>query len=925
MRPIHLILSAFGPYAGEAVVPFSELGEQGLFLITGDTGAGKTTIFDALCYALFGRLSGSDRNDSMIRSTYAADSVPTFVELTFAYRGRTYRVFRSPRQLRLNKRTGQLNQNESPAEVRLSFDDICLEGKEADDKLAELMGMTFDQYAQIAMISQGEFRRLLTASTKERTEIFRSIFRTEGYAQMQMRLDQAVKAKYGELQDVNKSAVQYLSGASALPDDPRSEALSAAQKALKDDAAPLADVISLIRSLTEEQRAEKAGIDRSLERIDSEQQALSARLEALTAYETHVRNHQLRKEAIARQEERKPRLEEALAKAQLRVPDIERLQREITLMTGHLDKYQPLTECLRNIARQQSLFAGKADALRQATDRREQQEKILSANDEEFRSLEGVGEQLLQHEALMTRRVDEGRLLGELQKDLSQYVSENGKLPALKKDLEAKNEIYQQQSALYDKRFRLFLAAQAGILAEELRDGRPCPVCGSIHHPEKAHKAAEAPTEASLDALRLTKDRLQQQATEAARLFSNQQATLRATLQGLLPRISELLGPCPADEAPGRIAQLLEERRSEYSRLEQTRRQLLARKARRDALEKSLPEARRLLDDVLRKQERDLLAEHNALQASLSALRERRDSLQADLAYPSEEAARAAIQAKQTELRALQLPIEQATAALSDYQEQLAGMQGELRTLAEQISTKPEVDRQAVAARQSELSEEKARKALRSQNLNAVIVANDSALRNASASAAVSARLEAEWKMLSSLSATANGSISGKEKISLETYVQSYYFERVLRRANTRLMLMSGGQYELRRRKAFSGNGKSGLDLDVLDHYNGSLRPVGSLSGGEGFMASLALALGLSDEVQASAGGIRIDTMFIDEGFGSLDEENALPQAMKVLQQLTDGNRLIGIISHVAELRKIDCQILVTKDPQNFSRITIKK
>ena len=258
--------------------------------------------------------------------------------------------------------------------------------------------------------------------------------------------------------------------------------------------------------------------------------------------------------------------------------------------------------------------------------------------------------------------------------------------------------------------------------------------------------------------------------------------------------------------------------------------------------------------------------------------------------------------------------------AIQQYNTNLASLDGQIKQLAELVKEEPKIDETATTQLMAETETAKREKDTVIQKLSTNITINHDILDKVATTTGKLSVLEKEYQMKKTLSDTANGQLAGKERISLETYVQTAYFDRIIQRANTRLLVMSNGQYELRRRKTFSGGAQTGLELNVLDHYNGTERNVRSLSGGESFKASLSLALGLSDEIQSSAGGIQLDTMFIDEGFGSLDE-NSLQQALKVLNELTTGDRLIGIISHVAELKQIEKQILVEKDDKNYSTI----
>ena len=298
---------------------------------------------------------------------------------------------------------------------------------------------------------------------------------------------------------------------------------------------------------------------------------------------------------------------------------------------------------------------------------------------------------------------------------------------------------------------------------------------------------------------------------------------------------------------------------------------------------------------------------------------------QAELPFSDRVLAEREMQTREAARAALQKALEQAQKAYQMGKATADTLRGQIQGYQEQLRQAEPIDLELERAKRKTLSVEIARLSEGLAELAARIRCNQTALEHLKEQSGDLEETEKKWTWVRALSNTANGNISGEEKIMLETYVQMTYFDRIIARANTRFMVMSGGQYELKRRiEAENNRSQSGLELDVIDHYNGTERSVNSLSGGETFKASLSLALGLSDEIQSSAGGIRLDTMFVDEGFGSLDEES-LQQAMRALSSLTEGNRLVGIISHVAELKeKIDKQIFVTKDRSGGSRAEIR-
>ena len=348
--------------------------------------------------------------------------------------------------------------------------------------------------------------------------------------------------------------------------------------------------------------------------------------------------------------------------------------------------------------------------------------------------------------------------------------------------------------------------------------------------------------------------------------------------------------------------------------------QLIERKKK---LDKELPQDRKALEELANNKGK-LEGNKKVLITKKDNLERNKNALKQELTYPSEADAQKALGERKEKKEKLEGAITTAKKEVDDYDKKLAELTGTINQLAEQIKDKPDVNVEEATLQKEALEKEKREKvdpAILALNTNNTI--NKGIIDNVKTTIDALSALEEEYRMKKNLSETANGQLSGKERISLETYVQSAYFERIIQRANTRLMVMSNGQYELRRRTTYSGAAQSGLELNALDHYNGTERDVRSLSGGEQFKASLSLALGLSDEIQESAGGIQLDTMFVDEGFGSLDE-SSLQQALKALNELTEGNRLIGIISHVADLKKIDRQIIVTKDNMDYSRISYK-
>ena len=509
-------------------------------------------------------------------------------------------------------------------------------------------------------------------------------------------------------------------------------------------------------------------------------------------------------------------------------------------------------------------------------------------------------------------------------------IASLGTLETQRKRLIQKQEAYRKAEAestgkrqAYEALNKAFLDEQAGVLASTLAVGIPCPVCGSTEHPCLAVMSENAPTEEAVKQAKEDYETAQDETNKASSAASAQKAvvaTNEATLQqeadALLPGISLEGARSAAEEKVVALAEQIDELDKRITVLEK-------QETRRDDLDEQIPEKEIALADA-RKTETESKAQVAALSASISELKKQIVLLQGKLQFADKAEAESQKKALQKNLDALKKTLTDAEKCYNACKEELAGIRSAIEQLTAQLAESCEIEAEALEEEKQTLLSQKKEISDQKQDVHTRIITNGKAQTDISAKAEEMAKLEEKHAWVRALSDTANGTLSGKDKIMLETYIQTTYFDRILHRANLRLLKMSGGQYDLkRRRKAESMRGQSGLELDIIDHVNGTERSVNTLSGGEAFLASLALALGLSDEVQMST-GIKLDTLFVDEGFGSLDSE-ALSKAYHTLAGLTEGNRLVGIISHVAELKeKIDKQIIVTKDKLGGSSATIK-
>lgn len=920
-------MSAFGPYAGVEQVDFTVFGEKGLYLISGNTGAGKTTIFDAVCYALFDAPSGGNRNSSMFRSNYADPETPTYVELTFAYKGKEYTIRRNPTYLRPAKRGSGLVEEGTNAVLTLPDGQNPVTGSaNVTAAVQELIGISRDQFAQIAMIAQGDFMKLLFADTKNRQEIFRSIFKTQPFVRIQELLADETKRLGAECAKGRDSLRQYIAGLVCEPENPAAEVLTLAKEGKK----PVAEVVELAKALLEEDgRHEKKLMDRKKE--------LSGRIEAMAhqelEYETYREQLQKRAELdrqFAGLQEKRKQVEESFVQAKSVEPQIAEKAAKQGQIKERLKEFDELDRMDAEIRQLEKSLSDRKVQLLEKQAKVELHERDIQAWKEELDGYEGLDERIAGKAIDGDRLEREIKSLSELGEKCNRYRSEMLKLADYQSLLLRRIGQQRESNAKAEEADLLFRANMAGILADRLVEGTPCPVCGAVHHPAKAILPEQVPSEEVVKGLRKQADDLQASVNKGTELCSRQKGLVEQLKTDLLQALatSEFK---EVQEIDARLKEGIEasvnSKVIELRRLEGELKVMRNQVEKRKRLNEALPAKEAALAEV-RKSFAGLSEAQAAEQAACMEKKEHRVRKTAELPYSCKEAAETAVLQLESGIRKIKEAIERNDRELKSCEAELSGLEGRRKQVQEQI-----LERNLAWKRTEELGMEEVVSTLeehrdRLRKCREDAEANDrqlqilysrqqtnrTALDRIEEKSSELAGLEKEYQWKASLSDTANGQLREKNKVMFETFVLMEYFDRIIRRANVRLMHLSDGQYELKRREEASSKvSKTGLDLDVVDHYNGGIRDVKSLSGGEQFKASLSLALGLSDEVQASAGGIRIDTMFVDEGFGSLDEDS-IRLAINTLSDLSEGNRLIGIISHVPQLKAIDRQIIVEKD-----------
>ena len=918
MRPLTLTVSAFGPYAGRVEMDMAQLGSSGLYLITGDTGAGKTTIFDAITFALYGEASGENRESTMLRSKYAAPETPTEVELTFLCRGKTYTIRRNPEYDRPANRGGGVTVQKADAMLTYPDGRVVTKLRDVNTAVVELLGVDRRQFAQIAMIAQGDFLKLLLADTKDRQAIFREIFKTGYYQTLQEKLKNASGELNQQCEAARRSVAQYLSG--ILCGDADEEAAAKARRG----ELPTAEAMDLLRRLLEQDKADMELQTAALTAVEAELETVNAalgRAEELNKRRAELASGERSRAAYAARLAEK---EAALKLQQEKAAQWDALTEEITLLRSTLPEYERLGKLTQEWNRAQTALTGDRRKKAAQQEALQQLQAALAAQKEELSALAGAGEETAKLSYAKEQAEKKKENLTALTADLQALLTLQEELQAAQNDYltaQAKADTAQQT---YTEANRAYLSEQAGVLARTLQAGMPCPVCGAVEHPAPARVSADAPSEAQLKAAKAAADRAAQIAKDASARAGEVRGRTESQSAHLAERLGALEDGCTVAEAPVKLPVLLSAAEAEITertaRLAASRRKL----ARKQALEAAIPQQERTAGEA--EQSIAALTTAIALGAAKAAELETQSSeLKRKLPYPDQAAADTAIREKTAALGRMKDALARAEADHRTAREALTALDGKLSQLKQQLSQSDVPDAEQLQQRRGALLIQKAALSAAKTTLHTRLDTNRRILNQVDAQSEQLTALEEQWSWVKALSNTANGNLPGKEKVMLETYVQMNYFDRILRRANQRLMVMTGRQYELQRRRAAENNrSQSGLELDVIDHYNGTTRSVKTLSGGESFKASLSLALGLTDEIQSCAGGIRLDTMFVDEGFGSLDEES-LDAAITALANLSEGERLVGIISHVGELKeRIDRQIVVTKDRTGGSRVTIR-
>ena len=919
MKPLKLTMSAFGSYAGKNVIDFTGQ-QQGIFLITGDTGAGKTTIFDAITYALYNQTSGGERNGNMMRSQYAQPETETYVELEFLYRGQTYRVRRNP-DYKITKtlKNGKIREQKVPHSVELTLPDgtVFPEKKNATDaKIIEILGLTADQFSQIVMIAQGDFLKLLYTKSDERKMIFSKLFRTDVYWKIQenlrrksMEMDERIQENDRAFEQ-EKSRIIPLPESEELPLDELVERLRERLKdALKEQNLRRANVEELNKKITKYEEINKLFV--SLEKIRQTGRELEARQAESKERRQQIENAR-KADKVLVAEQQNLRQQQA----------VEQSAQAIAKMGETLADDQEMFETLKT-----QLQEAEAKQKREAADT---QKKML-ALEQSFPSYEAL--QNARSEEQQAKKVWEDlrktseesfhkkaagiAALKEQQKRQEQAVEKT------KKNWEQTSLSASESAKHYEHMYEAFLKEQAGILAENLSAGCPCPVCGSTVHPDPAKLSDHAVTELEVEQAKKTRAVAEEKRDMAYAAFEAEKTEKQKLAQAVEKEeadfvLAQTIAKQQRKEAEQNYVSLqktAEQIREKlvYPSLAEAKKQYAAMQKALEAAEQEIAKKRKKVSELAEAMNtlkgQKLAEEENQKTAKKFAVKTEKEyaKLLEKSGFVSEETYHLAILPERSRSK---LEREE-----KEYESQCLKQQSEQKLLEKQVSGKTytdttELNEQLKAEKQALKEAEKTYMELHTAYEN-----DRSVLQNCAVYLEKGKKLESEDQVIKSLSKTANGRLSGSAKIDFETYIQRQYFKQIIHEANKRLLTMSNHQFILKLKEEANTGRKTneGLDLSVYSLVTDSERDVKTLSGGESFLAALAMALGLSDIVERSAGAIHPDMMFIDEGFGSLDAQSR-QQAIEVLAELAGDSRMVGIISHVTELKEqIDRKLVVSR------------
>lgn len=913
MKPIYIRMKAFGSYRDERI-DFDDV-DHGIFLITGDTGAGKTTIFDAITYALFDSSSGGKRDEQMMISQYAKPMEKTEVEYCFKIGEDKYKIVRIPGQKKYRERvlaSGEVvyeeNKTTTQAQVELTLPDGSIftgKKKETDEKIKEIIGIDCQQFTQVAMLAQGEFIKLLHASSKARKEIFAKIFDTSLYALIEREIDSRCKKLYGELDDNKKLLIDRLGDVQVHKGSELE--LEWASRGVFSEAGK-ESILDAIRAINAELEEKGQEYEREIKKTEEQLSDITQKIklaDEINKLFDKLEMAQKEEKKLAEKQKEMTAKAEKLAKAK-KALNVEGLERVYDAKKKDLEEKQNQVVTLATAVNEtREALVSYEESKRTAQEKydREFDQKMKDKN-----TVEGKLSMYDDADSLSEEYAKAKSALDKAEKELAKVVVSESKIADKESEVSTLFEKYQKAKDRHERKYTEFIHNQAVILRKTLVEGEPCPVCGSTHHVIVDESEGEHISEKEVD-----------EAKKAMDIAEKEYNTAKQELDSLKESIRTEKHKAEAEKLGA--AAIEAERKKQLEEINKklpfkTRKEA---KAEMDRLSLYVAKLKKDKEDT-EKAYADAKEEEGKLSASLETEKNNEKTLREDANnalldfercykengfLTKEEYDTAKMDAKKRD--EIQDEIE-------EYNEAVRENKQNISFYSESTEGKTRIDDSEFKEKQKELGDKKKQAGEQSKEVFALLDGNKKAMERISDGYAEREGLRDQYVVVKSLNDTASGKLA-KRHINFQTYIQRRYFKRVIDAANERLIKMSKNQFVLQCRdlEKLGTQGEVGLDLDVYSLVNDQTRDVKSLSGGESFQAALSMALGLSDIIQNATGKIRVDTMFIDEGFGSLSDDTR-NEALEMLNELSEGNQLIGIISHVSELKaQVETKLIVTK------------
>lgn len=905
MHPLKLTVKAFGPFKDTEVIDFTKINQKGLYLISGDTGAGKTTILDAIVFALYGSPVSSVRSAEMLRNASVAPTEKTYAELAFEYNGKEYTVRRSLKYFKPNRKNG-FTEEKASDELILPDGRSVTGHKNVNEEVARIIGLGKDNFIKVAILAQGRFMDMLFASTSDKTDIFRSIFRTEKYDILQERISKDFKAVQTDYKAANDKVLGYFSNIVCSED--YAERINCASN--------YSEKLAAAKEITEADKRSLDELEKKFGKNEELRTLLVKKIERVQTAANLSKALDEKKAGIASLKKALPELEAAFREAEKNYPSAEALGSEIAVETSKLENFDKLAEYInsaeKNLADYNNAVKNNEKEKVLAEKSRKDSEKCSAEYEEKKKNAEKRVELETEVSAKKIRKDN----LEALIRNVKEYVQLVKNQEKLKSNYIEKSDALKLKREEFARLEDEFLESQSGFIASKLEAGKPCPVCGSTEHPRPAVLHDGNVTKETLDSEKQKLEELRAAADSAANSLSAVSGSIKTKEESIIKTSGELLGEnsIPHKEKLDNEYALAEK---EYKNLSDKAKNAAEDESRCRELEK----LRQKYD--LDANSHDMKAKESEKQAAVyKANSESNKAAAAELKKSLTSESREKAEEKIAVLKARRKKIEDeynaAKDSLGNNRSETDKAADSVKTLENQLKdfsdcTDCNIDE---LSKQQEESENKKRE------LNEKITELRDRIRDNEITCSKISKgihdidtAERHYAVIKPLYDAACGCSAGK--ITLEAYIQAEYLENITILANRRLSVMTGGRYELKRtdEKGSAKAKTAGLELNVTDKWNNTERSVKSLSGGEAFEAALALALGFSDAICSESGGVSLRSMFVDEGFGSLDD-NSCSQAVNILQNLSQsGGRTVGIISHVAALKNelTDC-INVKKD-----------